>query len=80
MFEVAATIIREVKGDLQSTMLQKICSSTVDKSFLNRIKNIMGFSRSIIHTSSPVSTKYSLGYILQIEQSSNTNIPKVIYS
>ena len=80
MFEVAATIIREVKGDFQSMMLQKICSSTVDSSFLNRIENIMGFSKSIMHTSSPVSTKDCLEYILKIEQSSNANISKVLHS
>ena len=79
MFKVAATMIREVKGDSQGAMLQKLCSSAVDASFPSRIATIVGSSKFASVAGSTASTKDCLGHLLKIEDTFNQDISNVLF-
>lgn len=78
IYEVAAIIIREMKGDSQAAMLEKLCSSVDDASFTSRIAIIVGSATPFSSPGKTTSSKDCLWQLLKIEHNFNRNVSKAI--
>ncbi len=78
ILEVAATMIREMKGHNQNMMLAKLSASAADESVLQRIATIVGSSTSALVEGVASPPSDCLGQLLQIETSANKEIFDVL--